>query len=465
MPIVDRQMFVTVLTSILLLLFISVANSASFDCAKAASQTEKFICGDAELSRQDSTLGEKYRQLEKSEKLKKAQRQWVNVRNKCADIQCLKTSYQIRIAELESHYLKQQYAGQSQKVTTIKEENWNNGAAAVVRIKVPVDADSNWRQFLTIKLGDKVQNSSDWVLDSNGLAMIYPFIEPNQSYKVEVKPGLKAVNGTSLARPGEESFTSRQTQPSVNFSGDGYVLSNKIRRALPVTTLNIDEVDIEIFRILPEHIGKWIHYSYQDRNSYYQLNHFANETKMVYSGRFPVKHQRNQRTTTNLDLSKIASLDQQGAYVAVLSAPGLYKNQYPTNFFTISDIGLQLRKNERILRINANSISTGNVLENVLLSIYRGEKLIGQQSTNELGEAQFESFYSQGNTLVAQKGQEYTVIDFKRSPLDLSAFKNPVSRHQPMQVFAWGPRNLYRPGETLDIFALLKDFDGQKTAK
>lgn len=460
----DRQKSLRMLAALLLVFLSSLANSASFNCDKAASKTEKMICSDIDLSNQDSKLGQLYKQLESTDKLKKSQRQWMKDRNVCVDSQCLRTSYQLRISEFEKQVLKQQYAGQKQKITSIKEENWNNGGAIVIRLTVPVDLNSRWSSLLTLTLDEEQQSSENWVLDTNGLAMIYPFVEANKKYQIAVSPGLKGINGATLAQPSNETIQTRRTQASASFAGDGHVLSNKIRRALPVTTLNINEVDIEIFRIIPEHIGMWIHYTYQERESSYRLNSFANETEMVYSGRFPIANQRNQRTTTNLDLSKINNLDQTGAYVAVLSAPGFYNNRYSTNFFTISDIGIQLRKNERVLRINTNAISTGAVIENVTLKIFQGKKLIGQQSTNTLGEAEFESFYTKGDTLVAQKGDEYTVINFKRSPLDLSAFKNPISRHAAMQVFSWAPRNLYRPGEMLDVFALLKDFDGNKVA-
>ncbi|WP_419812494.1 MG2 domain-containing protein [Bacterioplanoides sp.] len=446
------------------LLISSLAQAASFDCSQATTSTEKAICSDAAVSQLDSELGRLYGQLEKEDSLTQAQRSWVLQRNQCLDSNCLKQKYQQRIKQLKQAFMAQQYKGQPQKISTIKEESWNNGPAIVVRVTVPVDASSNWRQTLSLQMDNVALNPQDWVLDSNGLALIYPFIEPDREFKVKIKPGLKAVNGRTLVQPGDASFRSRRTQPSVSFNGDGYVLSDALRRALPVTTLNVNEVDLEIFRIQPELIGQWIHYSHQQREGSYSLNRFAQETEMVFSGRFPIEHQRNQRTTTNLDLSEIAALQQSGAYVAVLSSPGLYKSRFSTNFFTISDIGLSVRRNSKIMRVNANSIKTGEPLPDILLSIYNGKKLLGQQPTNALGEAEFESFYSKGNTLVAQQGKQYTVIDFKHSPLDLSAFENPTTRHQSLQVFSWGPRNLYRPGETVDVFALLKDFDGKKTA-
>jgi hypothetical protein len=53
------------------------------------------------------------------------------------------------------------------------------------------------------------------------------------------------------------------------------------------------------------------------------------------------------------------------------------------------------------------------------------------------------------------------VLRYDRNPLDLSGYDNALTRHAPHQVFAWSPRNLYRPGESVNIHALLKDYDGR----
>jgi uncharacterized protein len=66
----------------------SMIFAASFDCGKAASEVEKLICSDAELSRLDESLNKAYLQaLERTlfkKQTIKSQRQWVkNERNAC----------------------------------------------------------------------------------------------------------------------------------------------------------------------------------------------------------------------------------------------------------------------------------------------------------------------------------------------------------------------------------------------
>ena len=89
------------------------ACAASFDCAKAGNATEKAICADPGLSRQDEALAALYqRQLEMPDAgqwgtiLRRDQRDWIAVRNReCkGNVDCLTQDYQRRIAYL-SHPL------------------------------------------------------------------------------------------------------------------------------------------------------------------------------------------------------------------------------------------------------------------------------------------------------------------------------------------------------------------------
>ena len=102
----------------------------------------------------------------------------------------------------------------------------------------------------------------------------------------------------------------------------------------------------------------------------WQLNTFARDNRLVYSGRFPIAHQHNQRTTTNLDLSYVEAFDQPGAYLAVLRVPGHYDYRYDVNFFTVSDIGLQVRKSAEVMHVYTHSIATGEPIAQAEILLY-----------------------------------------------------------------------------------------------
>ena len=88
-----------------LALLAAPAQAAGFDCAQAGTEIEHMICGDAELSKLDELLSDRYvRALKKGEDpkaVKTAQRAWLReTRDACGDAACLKSAYEARVAEL-----------------------------------------------------------------------------------------------------------------------------------------------------------------------------------------------------------------------------------------------------------------------------------------------------------------------------------------------------------------------------
>lgn len=91
---------------ITLIILVSQAYTASFDCKKTNTDTEKRICADENISRLDEELSKIYKQAlsteSSKEELKKQQLMWIKkVRNTCKDTECLMVKYDERIAVLK----------------------------------------------------------------------------------------------------------------------------------------------------------------------------------------------------------------------------------------------------------------------------------------------------------------------------------------------------------------------------
>lgn len=87
----------------------SFVHAASFDCSKAATEIEHLICTDPRLSDLDSELSRSYRKARESERLinnkpmlQEQQIIWLrDIRNRCSNVECLRTVYEQRISQLE----------------------------------------------------------------------------------------------------------------------------------------------------------------------------------------------------------------------------------------------------------------------------------------------------------------------------------------------------------------------------
>src|SRR5690348_5822466 len=82
------------------------AHAASFDCAKAATDVEKMICGNDALSQLDGGLSAAYKQMldrsDDKEKVIQEQKLWMlDIRNACADPACLGQAYIARLQQVD----------------------------------------------------------------------------------------------------------------------------------------------------------------------------------------------------------------------------------------------------------------------------------------------------------------------------------------------------------------------------
>jgi len=89
------------LVSVMLLVGVpSIASAASFDCDKAATETEIAICSDSELSALDKLMGALWVTLDPSESVMAEQRTWLDQRDECsANKVCTVSLYRSRIQE------------------------------------------------------------------------------------------------------------------------------------------------------------------------------------------------------------------------------------------------------------------------------------------------------------------------------------------------------------------------------
>ena len=64
-------------------------------------------------------------------------------------------------------------------------------------------------------------------------------------------------------------------------------------------------------------------------------------------------------------------------------------------------------------------------------------------------------------SLLARQGDQTSLLRLNTAALDLAEFDIAGPQAHPLQFFVFGPRDLYRPGETVLLNALLRDRDGK----
>jgi len=353
---------------------------------------------------------------------------------------------------------KKDYSGAGFGVASIKEVLYENALAIAVSFTSPVDRKRLEEQQVILEGG----SSDHWVVSEDRTKVVFPFVTPETKYTVRVSNTVRDINGQRLGFPESGEVTTKALSPAVNFTSSAHIISSSSPRHLPVTTLNVDEVTIDFFRIDGKNLPKMMdRLGRNGTDSYYQLKGLKASGALVHTGRFALNPRKNQRTDYNIDLTDIDSLNAPGAYVAVMYQPGEYQYEYEHAFFMQTDIGLHIRRYGDRFDVYAQDIATGNPMAKVRMEITDREgQVIDTGESDELGRISFHVKPGQHH-LIATSGDQFSVLRLNRNALDLSGLKNAVTVHSAYQIYPWGPRELYRPGEKIRVNMLVRDFDGK----
>ena len=347
-----------------------------------------------------------------------------------------------------------------------------------VEFSRPLVGTQDFDKLLTFDRAASNQQSS-WTLDDNGKVLRFPYVEPNQNYTLRVSGALTAADGSKLGKDLELKVFTGELEPAVGFASQGSVLPAKESRGLPVVSVNVAEVDVEFMRVrdasLPRFFaeyqrggrrGSWeldpSWYDAEDKDSRPPISKLA---EPVYVNRFVLGGERNERVLTYLPIQDITELQQPGLYFAVMKKAGAFKDEFDTAFFSVSDIGLHVRAYKEKLFVHTASLQDGTALANAELRVLdaRGEPIF-KGKTDGNGNAMLDYTLDAAHVITASRGKDISMLPFNQPALDLSEFAVSGREEAWFDVFAWSGRDLYRPGETVRVSALLRDHDGNPVA-
>lgn len=324
-----------------------------------------------------------------------------------------------------------------------------------------------------VRFEEKVgTGDSSWSLSEDGKTLRYPYVEAAKDYTVLVDANLLAADGSRLGKPLKQKVYTGELKAVAGFASQGSVLPARESRGLPVVSVNVPEVDVEFLRVREKSLpaffqqfqrggrrGSW------DLESEYSGNEpLSKLADPVYVNRFILGGKQNERVLTYLPTQDIKELQEPGLYFAVMKRAGSFESEFDTAFFTVSDIGLHTRAYKDKLFVHTASLQSGEPLKNVEVRILdaKGELFL-KGATDGNGNALLNYTLDAGHVLTARSKTDVSLLPFNQPALDLSEFAVAGRQSAWFDVFAWAGRDLYRPGETMRVSAILRDNDGKPT--
>ncbi len=296
-----------------------------------------------------------------------------------------------------------------------------------------------------------------------------------QRYEIQIRDGLPSETKEVIEKKIALAVYVPDRKASVRFTGKNYVLPSRGQQGIPVVSINTARVQLEVYRIGDRSLATAVGNGDLERQLYgYDVETLRERTgEKVYEGEMDVAQKLNEDVVTAFPLSEAVGQLKPGAYAMIAKPAGGGDsenwNNLATQWFIVSDLGLTAFSGDSGVYAFVRSLADTSAVAgaNVKL-VARNNEVLGTAKTDASGYVRFEAGLARGEgglqpaLLVAETAAgEYAFLDLTSSAFDLSD-RGVKGRNAPgpIDAFAYTERGVYRPGEEVNITALVRDAAG-----
>ncbi|HWY65279.1 MAG TPA: MG2 domain-containing protein, partial [Rhizomicrobium sp.] len=302
----------------------------------------------------------------------------------------------------------------------------------------------------------------------------------NKTYTVTLKTGLPSAGGDKLTEEEAVPVELRDKPSLLRFAG-GIILPRENTAGVPVTTVNISKLTLKIIRV-GDRLLSQIQTGTIDSATLYSWGAKElenNQGTLVWQGTMAVDNIKNESVVTLIPIHKLLKDDKPGAYVLVAQDAAKkpandeddWRAPSATQWVVDSDIALTSFTSANAasgsgLTVFTRSYNRATALAGVKLTLVaRNNNALGSVATDSNGRADFDAGLFKGTggdepVMVMAYGSDgdFSFLDLRRSAFDLTD-RGVEGRASPGPVDAWlyTERGIYRPGETVQAVAMLRD--------
>ncbi|MFT7588114.1 MAG: hypothetical protein ACI959_000320 [Limisphaerales bacterium] len=311
---------------------------------------------------------------------------------------------------------------------------------------------------------------------TNGFKLLSDEFSLDRTYKIKIKKGLKSTIGGTLKSEYEKSFTFGKLEPEINFTDNqSQYLGSKGARNIAVRIISIPKVKVTISKVFENNLlqfakdGTDYHWDYSDDGDYHNYRSYS------LSGKGEVvseKEYETEKLPKNGE-SRLLHIDfedqfnkYEGIYIVTVASTEKGWLQ-ESKIISLSDIGLMAKSASDQVFVFANSIQSANPISGLEVNFFSDHNQLMYTSTTDInGVAIFDRVDQETESfrmgmITAKKGEDYNYLNFSQTGINSSRF--PVGgayfSDKNYDAYLYGERDLYRPGETLNMAAIVRNLD------
>ena len=315
---------------------------------------------------------------------------------------------------------------------------------------------------------------------ANGQDLCIGGLTFSDTRELELREGLPAMDGRVLEESETLTVDFTDRPPYVGFSGSGVILPRIDADGLPIETVNVDEVRIEVTRINDRALAfKRVMEGYtRSQGGYGYLYGDENPDDVetpIWSGTMDIEARQNEAVTSVFPLAEAIGELEAGAYFVTLTdtRENLGREGPPAQarrWIITTDLALTSYWGETGLDVVVRSLQTARQVGNVSLQLIAvNNEILAEETTDGARAVHFDQALLNGTgnlrpRMVVAFGPsgDFAMLDLDRAPIDLSSEGiGGRTPNYPVDGFVYTERGIYRPGEMIHATAMLRDDSGR----
>lgn len=292
-----------------------------------------------------------------------------------------------------------------------------------------------------------------------------------ETVELKIKKGLPGLYGGTLEYDYEQEVSMVNVEPSINFADKkGKYLMLGGEENLKVNAVNVNEVEVEISQVFRNNIlhflnqyGYYYYYDeyYYDYNPEYYVGDFG---ETLYNEKIKLQEGQNWLKSFTVNLNKALGQKFKGIFtVSVRSEEERWRSD--SKVVAISDLGIISKTADNEIYVFVNSIGTAEPVAGAEVNIIStNNQTLLTAKTGDDGVAVFKDVKKQTEgfsprLVTVEKDADFNYIDLRETTIETSRFDvgGLTQYTSDFNVFIYGPRNIYRPGEEVNLSAIVRN--------
>ncbi|MFP4016147.1 MAG: alpha-2-macroglobulin family protein [Halanaerobiales bacterium] len=323
----------------------------------------------------------------------------------------------------------------------------------------------------------------DLKIEDNSLLLLGEF-RPRENYSIELFPGIESIFGQKLST--KEDFLLEieisDRNPVVEFANPGIFLTSAKDKRINFRTLNVESLRLQVKRIEEDNLIDFFEgYSYRpdgssfDNYNRYQFRPFG---EIIADRVLEIGSDMNKWIQSELDLSELITDDDSALYIVQLDfdenqalyfsddLDGWQRSNYlidngrAVKHLLLSDIGITVKEITDDYYVFLTDLLSTEALPNGIVELKDSSgEVLDTAYSNEMGLAVLETS-KRAKYIEVKSGSKFAIMNLDSSGLNKSFFDiGGMQKQDGVNAFIYTERGVYRPGDEINISAIVRNED------